>query len=107
MDCKGFWRRRWDSNPRYALTAYNGLANRRLQPLGHPSAAGPGTPDRDKAHKGCKREGKASLPSPRRQQIGSGLISPRDEPINYLILIGFLKPRPQRRRAPKFFPASS
>ena len=32
-----FWRRRWDSNPRYALTAYNGLANRRLQPLGHPS----------------------------------------------------------------------
>jgi hypothetical protein len=32
------WRRGWDSNPRYALTAYNGLANRRLQPLGHPSA---------------------------------------------------------------------
>ena len=31
------WRRGWDSNPRYALTAYNGLANRRLQPLGHPS----------------------------------------------------------------------
>jgi hypothetical protein len=24
-----------DSNPRYALRAYNGLANRRLQPLGH------------------------------------------------------------------------
>ena len=32
-----FWRRRRDSNPRYALTAYNGLANRRLQPLGHVS----------------------------------------------------------------------
>ena len=26
-----------DSNPRYAFTAYNGLANRRLQPLGHVS----------------------------------------------------------------------
>ena len=32
------WRRRRDSNPRYALRAYNGLANRRLQPLGHVSA---------------------------------------------------------------------
>ena len=32
------WRRGWDSNPRCALTAHNGLANRRLQPLGHPSA---------------------------------------------------------------------
>jgi hypothetical protein len=31
------WRRRRDSNPRYALSAYNGLANRRLQPLGHVS----------------------------------------------------------------------
>ena len=31
------WRRRRDSNPRYAFTAYNGLANRRLQPLGHVS----------------------------------------------------------------------
>jgi hypothetical protein len=59
-----FWRRRWDSNPRYAFTAYNGLANRRLQPLGHPSAAEPGIPDRDKAHKGCKREGKAFPPGP-------------------------------------------
>jgi hypothetical protein len=38
-DFLGFarWRRRRDSNPRYALTAYNGLANRRLQPLGHVS----------------------------------------------------------------------
>ncbi len=27
-----------DSNPRYAFGAYNGLANRRLQPLGHVSA---------------------------------------------------------------------
>jgi hypothetical protein len=34
---QGFWRRRRDSNPRYALRAYNGLANRRLQPLGHVS----------------------------------------------------------------------
>ena len=33
------WRRGWDSNPRYGLTPYNGLANRRLQPLGHPSSA--------------------------------------------------------------------
>jgi uncharacterized protein YjiS (DUF1127 family) len=32
------WRRGWDSNPRYGLSPYNGLANRRLQPLGHPSA---------------------------------------------------------------------
>lgn len=31
------WRRGWDSNPRYGLSPYNGLANRRLQPLGHPS----------------------------------------------------------------------
>lgn len=31
------WRRGWDSNPRYGLKPYNGLANRRLQPLGHPS----------------------------------------------------------------------
>jgi hypothetical protein len=37
-DLRMVWRRGWDSNPRYALTAYNGLANRRLQPLGHPSA---------------------------------------------------------------------
>ena len=34
----GRWRRRRDSNPRYAFTAYNGLANRRLQPLGHVSS---------------------------------------------------------------------
>ena len=33
------WRRRRDSNPRYAFRAYNGLANRRLQPLGHVSNA--------------------------------------------------------------------
>ena len=32
------WRRGWDSNPRKDLTSLNGLANRRLQPLGHPSA---------------------------------------------------------------------
>src|SRR5262249_27173939 len=31
----GFWRRRRDSNPRYGFRPYNGLANRRLQPLGH------------------------------------------------------------------------
>jgi hypothetical protein len=35
------WRRGWDSNPRYGLSPYNGLANRRLQPLGHPSAGAP------------------------------------------------------------------
>ena len=33
----GTWRREWDSNPRYGLSPYNGLANRRLRPLGHPS----------------------------------------------------------------------
>ena len=33
----GCWRREGDSNPRYGLKPYNGLANRRLQPLGHPS----------------------------------------------------------------------
>ncbi len=32
------WRREGDSNPRYGFTPHNGLANRRLQPLGHPSA---------------------------------------------------------------------
>src|SRR5687768_4766354 len=32
------WQRGWDSSPQYRLTPYNGLANRRLQPLGHPSA---------------------------------------------------------------------
>ena len=32
------WRRGWDSNPRMGFTPINGLANRRLQPLGHPSA---------------------------------------------------------------------
>jgi hypothetical protein len=31
-------RRERDSNPRYDFTPYNGLANRRLQPLGHLSA---------------------------------------------------------------------
>lgn len=34
------WRRRRDSNPRYAFRAYNDLANRRLQPLGHVSLPG-------------------------------------------------------------------
>ena len=57
------WRRGWDSNPRYGLSPYNGLANRRLQPLGHPSAArflllrretavNPGRPGRRPAHMG-------------------------------------------------------
>ncbi len=31
------WRREGDSNPRYGFTPYNGLANRRFQPLSHPS----------------------------------------------------------------------
>ena len=34
-------RRERDSNPRYALTAYNDLANRRLKPLGHLSVGSP------------------------------------------------------------------
>ncbi len=33
-------RRERDSNPRYDFTSYNGLANRRLQPLGHLSPSG-------------------------------------------------------------------
>ena len=33
------WRRRGDSNPRYDFTSYNGLANRRFQPLSHPSGS--------------------------------------------------------------------
>jgi hypothetical protein len=37
-DFLSYWRRGWDSNPRYGLSPYNGLANRRLQPLGHPSS---------------------------------------------------------------------
>ena len=39
MHCYAYrsWRREGDSNPRYGLKPYNGLANRRLQPLGHPS----------------------------------------------------------------------
>ncbi|CCB64381.1 protein of unknown function [Hyphomicrobium sp. MC1] len=32
-----YWRRRRDSNPRYAFKAYDDLANRCLQPLGHVS----------------------------------------------------------------------
>ena len=35
--CDESWRRRRDSNPRYGFRPYNGLANRRLQPLGHVS----------------------------------------------------------------------
>ena len=38
--CTGRWRRRRDSNPRYGFRPYNGLANRRLQPLGHLSERG-------------------------------------------------------------------
>ena len=40
MGVRKGWRSRRDSNPRYAFTAYNGLANRRLQPLGHSSTGG-------------------------------------------------------------------
>ena len=36
------WRRRRDSNPRYGFRPYNGLANRRLQPLGHISGPNKG-----------------------------------------------------------------
>jgi hypothetical protein len=31
------WRKRWDSNPRYAFT-HGGFQDRYLKPLGHPSA---------------------------------------------------------------------
>ena len=37
--CDG-WRKRWDSNPRYALT-HGGFQDRCLKPLGHPSFNGP------------------------------------------------------------------
>ncbi len=33
------WRREGDSNPRYGFWPYNGLANHRLQPLGHLSVS--------------------------------------------------------------------
>jgi hypothetical protein len=32
-----FWRREWDSNPRYGFP-YTRFPSERLQPLGHPSA---------------------------------------------------------------------
>src|SRR3546814_17582538 len=35
---KGRWRRRRDSNPRYRIYQYDGLANRWFQPLTHVSA---------------------------------------------------------------------
>jgi hypothetical protein len=35
----GFWRREWDSNPRYGFP-YTRFPSERLQPLGHPSARG-------------------------------------------------------------------
>jgi hypothetical protein len=38
MHCKKFWRKRWDSNPRYAYT-HGGFQDRCLKPLGHPSNA--------------------------------------------------------------------
>src|SRR5437879_7801536 len=34
------WRRGRDSNPRYSFGPYTGLANQRLQPLGHLSSSG-------------------------------------------------------------------
>ena len=37
--CDG-WRKRWDSNPRYALT-HGGFQDRCLKPLGHPSSSVP------------------------------------------------------------------
>ncbi len=33
--CSAKWRREGDSNPRYDFKSYTGLANQRLQPLGH------------------------------------------------------------------------
>ena len=33
---KSYWRREWDSNPRYSRP-YSGFQDRRLRPLGHPS----------------------------------------------------------------------
>ena len=36
---KGYWRRRRDSNPRYRIYQYDGLANRWFQPLTHVSGS--------------------------------------------------------------------
>src|SRR3954463_1468174 len=56
------WRSRRDSNPRYAFGAYNGLANRRLQPLGHSSAKRTGVST-------CRLKVNSALASPRTNQI--------------------------------------
>jgi hypothetical protein len=63
------WRRRRDSNPRYAFGAYNGLANRRLQPLGHISVPQFLT---DHGDSGQSRTAEAARPrfSPRHPQVG-------------------------------------
>ncbi len=54
------WRREGDSNPRYIFTMYNGLANRRLQPLGHPSV--PASQSRTSAQ---RTSGRFAPPAPR------------------------------------------
>src|SRR4051794_16411972 len=56
------WRSRRDSNPRYAFGAYNGLANRRLQPLGHSSAKRTGVST-------CRLKVNSALASPRTNRI--------------------------------------
>src|SRR5262247_2600525 len=37
---EGYWRREWDSNPRYGFCPYNALAGRLFRPLGHLSKSG-------------------------------------------------------------------
>src|SRR5262245_42303497 len=61
------WRRRRDSNPRYGLSPYNGLANRRLQPLGHVSerACLPGFAAPCKSSSAlCRDDGRSTLHDP-------------------------------------------
>ena len=70
----GRWRREWDSNPRYGLSPYNGLANRRLRPLGHPSG---GVPRRlrhaflESRPERCQQQCAVTIPAPRRPRISS------------------------------------
>jgi hypothetical protein len=100
------WRRRWDSNPRYAFTAYNGLANRRLQPLGHPSAAAPEYRTATRLIRGGSEEVKP--PRFFRYDDRSGRVwpPPRRDDVNQLIFIHVLETQPPRHHAGKFFPAS-
>src|SRR5579863_7213127 len=57
------WRRERDSNPRYDFTSYNGLANRRLQPLGHLSQTAPHYTTAAGTKPMVARDGRADAPA--------------------------------------------